>query len=388
MPSSPIRAPGAPHAPGEIVCRGDAGAGRAAAELNLNRPETDQPLPAPADTATSPPIFPAQRQVPPMNASASAPTSIRVSSRALAPGEVVRGHEGFMKLNMQLDFVNRSASGRKLSVVAKSLGSVGFGYIDGTPSSFYRRPAHLADGRDLISMNISGGGRFRVEGVQGLDHYTPHGAVVLESRRASSLHSLDDSTAWTICMERAPLEPLLGGIKEPVQRCIAAGNPGIHLLESYLASLFSLEQECDLTLATQHIRDLALFALGVRGDAQAQVRERGVTAARQSEVLAAIRQRADQPGLDPARVAADLGMSVRYLHRLLEPTGRSFAEHLLKHRLDHAAAMLRDPDCAVLKIGAIATRAGFADISHFNRSFRRAFGDTPFGMRVRGRRVQ
>ena len=43
-------------------------------------------------------------------------------------------------------------------------------------------------------------------------------------------------------MERAPLEPLLAGIKEPIQRCIAPGNPGIHLLEAYLASLFSLEQ--------------------------------------------------------------------------------------------------------------------------------------------------
>jgi AraC-like DNA-binding protein len=321
-----------------------------------------------------------------MSTTVSDPTSIRVSSRPLAPGAVVRGHEGFMKLNMQLDFVNRSPNGQKLSVVAKSFGSVGAGWIDGTPSSFYRRPTHLADGRDLISMNISGGGRFRVEGVQGLDHYTPHGAVVLESRRHSALHSLDNSTAWTICMERAPLEPLLAGIKEPIQRCIAPGNPGIHLLEAYLASLFTLEQECDLTLATQHIRDLALFALGVRGDAQALVRERGITAARQSEVLAAIRKRAGEPGLDPARVAADLGMSVRYLHRLLEPTGCSFAEHLLKHRLDDAAAMLRDPDCAPLKIGAIASRAGFADISHFNRSFRRAFGDTPFGMRVRARR--
>ena len=42
---------------------------------------------------------------------------IRVSSGPLAPGAVVRGHEGFMKLNMQLDFANRSPNGRKLSVV-------------------------------------------------------------------------------------------------------------------------------------------------------------------------------------------------------------------------------------------------------------------------------
>ena len=87
----------------------------------------------------------------------------------------------------------------------------------------------------------------------------------------------------------------------------------------------------------------------------------------------------------PASFAARLGVSVRYLHRLLEPTGRSFSEHLIGCRLDRAAAMLRDPACR-LKIGDIACQAGFSDISHFNRSFRRTFGDTPFGMRVRSTR--
>ena len=77
---------------------------------------------------------------------------------------------------------------------------------------------------------------------------------------------------------------------------------------------------------------------------------------------------------------------MRYLHRLLEPTGRSFAKHLLERRLDRAAGMLRDPDCAHLKISEIAAQSGFADISHFNRSFRGTFGDTPYGVRVRAAR--
>lgn len=318
---------------------------------------------------------------------APAENSIHVSSRALAPGTIVRGHEGFMKLNMQLDFVNRSASGRKLSVVARSLGAVGFGYVDGTPSSFMRREEHCSDGRDLISINISGGGRFRVEGVQGHDHYESGGAVILESRRASALHSLDESTAWTICMERAPLEPLLAGVSGQIQRCVPADNCGIRLLQGYLKSLFTLGQDCDLTLATLHIRDLALHALGVRGDTQALVRERGVQAARQSALIAEINRCAAERGLDPTRVAAQLGVSVRYLHKLLEPTGRTFAEHLLSCRLDRAAAMLRDPRSAHLRIGEIASQSGFGEISHFNRSFRRAFSDTPFGMRTRASRA-
>ena len=319
---------------------------------------------------------------------ATLPKPIRVSSTPLAPGQVVRGQEGFMKLNMELDFVNRSTNGRKCSVVARSLGQVGFGYFEGTPATFARKREHLADGRDLISISIGGGGRWQVEGVRGLDRYEQGGAVVVESRRESTIHSLDDTTAWTICMDRAPLEPLLADISDPIQRCLPGDNPGIRLLEGYLGSLFSLERDYDLALAALHIRDLALCALGVRGETHALVRERGVRAARQSAVLTAIVTRASEPDLDPAGVAAQLGMSPRYLHRLLEPTGRSFAQHLLQNRLDRAAAILRNPDCARFKIGEIAVQAGFSDISHFNRSFRRTFGDTPYGVRVRAARAR
>ena len=48
--------------------------------------------------------------------------------------------------------------------------------------------------------------------------------------------------------------------------------------------------------------------------------------------------------------------------------------------------LLRDPGFGEFSIAEIAAKAGFADISHFNRSFRRAFGDTPYGVRVRAMR--
>jgi AraC-like DNA-binding protein len=256
----------------------------------------------------------------------------------------------------------------------------------GGASSFARARPHLADGRDLISVVISGGGRFQVEGVRGHDRYAGGGAAVLESRATSVLNSFEDTPAWTICMERAPLEPLLAGLHAPVQRCIQADTPALHLLAAYLETLFSVDGDCDLVLASTHIGDLALSALGVSGDAQALVRERSVRAARLQTVLAGLLRDATEPSLDPATFAARMGMSVRYLHRLLEPTGRSFAEHLLAARLDRAAAMLRDPAFAELRIAEIAAKAGFSDISHFNRSFRRVLGDTPLGVRVRAAR--
>src|SRR5262245_13052079 len=228
----------------------------------------------------------------------SVPASIPVPSRVSPPaGGAAPGAEGFMKLNMGLDFINRSPAGRQFAVVARNFGSVDAARVVGVPSTVMRTRRHFADGRDLISLVITGGGRFRAEGVRDGDRGAARWAAILESRNEFTLHSLDHSSGWTICMERAPLEPLLAGIGSPLQRCLPADEPALRLLDGYLGALFALERDCDPALAILHIRDLALNALGVRGDVQALVRERGVLAARQAAVLAAIRRRAGEPGL-------------------------------------------------------------------------------------------
>ena len=175
-----------------------------------------------------------------MSIQPAAPSPTRGLGNPPPLGSTEGGREGFMKRNMQLDFVNRSPTGRQFTVVPKRFGEVGVARVLGTPSSFTRTRRHLADGRDLISVVISGGGRFRVEGVWGNDRYAGHGAAVLESRSESVLHSLDDSSAWTICMQRAPLEPLLASIPAPLQRCLQGDNSGLRLLDGYLEALFSL----------------------------------------------------------------------------------------------------------------------------------------------------
>jgi AraC-like DNA-binding protein len=279
------------------------------------------------------------------------------------------------------DFVSH-ASDRPFSVAARDFGTVRVARVDGTASSMTRTRRHFADGRNMIALVISGGGQFRVDGVQGVDRYGAGGAAVLESARESKLLALGDTKTWSFCIERAPIEPLLSGVDGSVQRCIGE-SPALHLLGGYMSAVFAMTQPCDGALVSQHVCDLFLSALGVTGDTQALVRERGVTAARLQVLLDRLSRDAVEPGLDPARLAARMGISVRYLHRLLEPTGRSFSEHLLACRLARAAQMLRDPQLLALRIGDIALRTGFSDLSHFSRSFRRAYGDTPYGWRVR-----
>ena len=78
-----------------------------------------------------------------------------------------------------------------------------------------------------------------------------------------------------------------------------------------------------------------------------------------------------------AAVAARHGITPRYLHRLFERAGLTCSQFVLQERLARARRMLRDPCFAHLGVSTIAYEVGFADLSYFNRTFRRRYGMTP-----------
>ena len=98
---------------------------------------------------------------------------------------------------------------------------------------------------------------------------------------------------------------------------------------------------------------------------------------RRAAILRIVEHRCGDPDLSAIAVAGLLGVTPRYVHLLLEQTGKSFTHHLLQRRLEKAAALLRDPRGRHRKIADIAAEAGFTDLSYFNRSFRRHYGATP-----------
>jgi AraC-like DNA-binding protein len=82
-----------------------------------------------------------------------------------------------------------------------------------------------------------------------------------------------------------------------------------------------------------------------------------------------------RPSLTPAAVAAELGISLRQLHALFEPTGLSFARTLTAKRLKQARRSLyikRERG-----IYEIAFSCGFDSIATFYRVFRATYGMTP-----------
>ncbi|MCK1732943.1 helix-turn-helix domain-containing protein [Bradyrhizobium sp. 138] len=97
----------------------------------------------------------------------------------------------------------------------------------------------------------------------------------------------------------------------------------------------------------------------------------------------AIHRRLREPGLAVADIADAVGISERYVHKLLARSGASFTDYVIDHRLDGAARDLRNPAMADRAIGTLAFDWGFSDLSHFSRRFKQRFGCRPRDWRAR-----
>ena len=86
------------------------------------------------------------------------------------------------------------------------------------------------------------------------------------------------------------------------------------------------------------------------------------------------------PNLSPAKIANDIGITVRHLHRVFAAAETTVAAWVLKLRLEHCRQDLHKS--ANRSITDIALHWGFADSSVFSKSFKRAFGTTPSAYRA------
>ena len=99
--------------------------------------------------------------------------------------------------------------------------------------------------------------------------------------------------------------------------------------------------------------------------------------ARYDEALVFIRQNLADPALNPAAVAAHLGLSARSLSRLFAMNGQTVERSIWSNRLVAARHDLADPHLRHRSIIDVAFSHGFSDAAHFSRSFSNAYGITP-----------
>jgi AraC-like DNA-binding protein len=160
-------------------------------------------------------------------------------------------------------------------------------------------------------------------------------------------------------------------------------GPGLTaLLEDYFNSFVVEARSLAEPGAHAAVQTLAQLALLARGMAVPEG-ERSRAAIRHGvfrKAQAIIAEHFNRPDLTPGLVAGLLGISVRQLHLLFEPTGVSFSRTVTAVRLAEARRMLQRD--AKRPVADVAFACGFDSLATFYRVFRGAYGVSPGDIRA------
>ncbi len=240
------------------------------------------------------------------------------------------------------------------------------------------RPAQrLADGEDTVCLMMKTGGHMAL--TQGRREGVPQvGDGVLLVYREQALLQFVDTTYVSV---RVPFSAIatLANVESAAAQCIPSNMEALSLLRAYVANLPERIADPQLgRLSATHVYDLIALAIGATREGREIASQRGVRAARLEAIKADLIRNAT---LNLDQLAARQGISPRYVQMLFEETGTTFSDFALERQLDAARRMLTSPRYATWSITAIALEAGFGDLSHFNRRFKRRYQMTPTDMR-------
>jgi AraC-like DNA-binding protein len=180
----------------------------------------------------------------------------------------------------------------------------------------------------------------------------------------------------TLNMPRAVIARLVPP-EAHVARVLPAQSGALRLLEAYVRTSLSVGL---IARRERHLAELVADALLEGRESVAGAGAR--SAARLDAARRLIDEQACTAGFDLARVAKELGKSVRTLERDFAAAGTRFADEVTARRLDRAAALLGRSEAIAGRIADLAFAVGFNDLSHFNRAFRARFGATPTDYRL------
>jgi AraC-like DNA-binding protein len=242
-----------------------------------------------------------------------------------------------------------------------------------------RTRALTADGRRNYMLTIHDTD-YEVEAAGGRSLQVSRGDLVIVNESLCQSFTLPGTQLTAVVLDEQRMAEIAPAIRTQPIHHVPAAAPGVALVAGYARLLLA-----DATLAGaaaqlagSHLYQLAALAIDGRKDGQPDLP--GIGGARLALVRQDVARNLTDPDLDIEAIARRQGVTPRYVQRLFEREGTSFGQFLRDARLDLARAALAAGDSRT--ISAIAFDCGFGDLSHFNKAFRRRFGETPSDIRA------
>ena len=248
--------------------------------------------------------------------------------------------------------------------------------VTATRHTVLRLASHVASSTDdlcFINLQLEGLGRTTQRGHEQIS--APGDLILADTTEPFEIANCRDFKLFCFAIPRHLLPKQLLDRPRLNLSATEAGRALSRTLLGYAELCLSERQLPKLSaLVGSHMIDLISQAPEILADTSA---ERVHVPVLLSMMLDHIDRRSDDPDLGAATLAAKFRCSERYVHRLFASTGRSVGEHVNERRIVACTRKLLDSGAAHETIAEIAFAAGFRDISHFNRLFKRCNGLAP-----------
>ena len=271
-----------------------------------------------------------------------------------------------------------------------ALGRVSVAQVTGTPVRFTLGPGQVGDRNSDFTLIVTHQGQTRVFADDAQSAAGARSAQLVSHWRPGFVEfGVEPGANRTFRTFRyqVPRSLLNAAVVDPEAlsfKALTGNEQALDYLVQYTDQVLLRQDFDDPRLAERagaHVFDLVATVLGPRRGAAETAGRRGIRAARLASILAQIRTDFCDPNFSVEVVARRHGVSARYVQRLLEEDGETFSHHVLRLRLERVSQLLTDPTRRFVRISELATACGFTDLSYFNRTFRKRFGDTPRGCR-------
>jgi AraC family transcriptional regulator, positive regulator of tynA and feaB len=261
------------------------------------------------------------------------------------------------------------------TITRTDAGPIRISRVTATRHRILRLRSHIARGKDdlcFINLQLEGVARYTQR-----DHEQINGPADLAIVDTTEPFEIVNAHDFKVFCIAVPRQLLPAGFCERPRLTLSATEAGRALsrtLGGYAELCFSSQITPEIAaLGGAHIVDLISHAPGVLAEASS---DRVNAPVLLTMMLDHIDRHCSDPDLSAETLARKFHCSERYVHKLFSGTGRSVGEHVNDKRIAVCTRDLLD-NRRNKKITEIAFAAGFRDISHFNRLFKRVNGTAP-----------
>ncbi len=263
-------------------------------------------------------------------------------------------------------------------IASYHFGGMRLGMAAGSASIVRRHGGVIArSGLDDILVQVYRSSSYRLT-ADGEETVVEAGDVALIDLSREMTIEADQVSNITAVLPRRLVEPLVADLDGIHGRVLRKETPFCELLSSHVLALereaawMPRSQGEAVTLATAA---LTAAAIGASSDGSSKAR-----AGTRTALLQMARREIDShladPALGPEFLMRRLGLSRAALYRLFEPLG-GVSRHIRRRRLSRAFREITSPSHTHERIGAIAYRWGFTNLTSLGRLFRQTYGMTP-----------